>query len=404
MKDEVSGVSGAGEVSEMREVSGACGMTEATPVPHDFLSWYLYWCRPETAPASFHRWAGLGLLSAALQNRVLVARDAVRAGPLSLYIMLVGESGSGKGEAIIKRAVEASSQCRDAINAVVGKTSSAYLLSYLSGGYAKDMQRQLQFCARCWGHCWLVAEELAADMRTGEAAQTFLADLTSMWGKTTYMDGTRGHGLKATANLCLSVLVGTTETWLPTVFPQSAVESGTLPRFLTIVEPSTPIRVMAPTYPSDYAILERYIKDWVVGLSGLGLYTPITLTFTPEADLARIKGVEEIWTHYPEEHFRAFMRRSDEMVRKLAALLTISTWPLTYRQGPQGYTPIIEEPSDPRIPVVAVRRGLALYQEALRGLPHIIKLIKATPWSRETDQVLRILKGRGGTPINPGSA
>lgn len=367
-------------------------MTDDRPTSTDFLEWYRYWARPGTAPECFQRWVALSVLSAAIQDRIQVARDAVRRSTLGLYVLLIGPSGIGKGEAITRQGLVLAESIRQYINPVVGKISTPFLISYMAGTFkakGKAKASASNWVPRKWGHCWLVCEELAANLRVGEAAAQALADLTDLWGKNSHVCGTRNSGYVQVGDMHLTCILGTTPTWLRSVFPATAVDSGTLPRFCVVVAPPDTPKPIRPTYPDDWPTIDQWMKDWILAYAQVGWEAPVILEWDEEAR-AEVDGyVTAFQAALPQRTMAPFLQRTQELIEKLAGLLTAAGWPITYAVGS---VPTLAVPDDPRISVYAVRRAATYYWEMLSGVPGIMATLKATPWTLETEQVLQIMQ------------
>lgn len=198
---------------------------------NDWLTSYLKYTEQSESPVSFHHWAGVSAIAAALQRKVYLKWGHSTIYP-NQYIVLVGPSGaSRKGEAInIARGMAESIKIPligedNSMEAIIVEMKNA-ITSFIDKGNSK-----LTF--QCAVSCFV--EELS--VFTGQQNTQFLAYLTNWYDSRDQWKRTTKHqGTDEIMGMCYNMLAATAPDWIPYILPREAIGGGFTSRCLFIVE------------------------------------------------------------------------------------------------------------------------------------------------------------------------
>lgn len=196
-------------------------------MPRKLPNWlleYTTWIAPTSeAPVDYHLWSALTIVSATLRKHVYISRGTWKLYP-NLFTVLVGRPGIGKGSAINP----ALGILRDAstANLLSDRVTIEYVLEKLSKGwphFGTVIPGKLNVGVD--HSCLILSRELSVFVT---ASQFTLPILTDLWdandGK--YIYGTRGKGEFAIEDPCVCLLGGSTQEWLISSIPPSAIGGG----------------------------------------------------------------------------------------------------------------------------------------------------------------------------------
>lgn len=176
------------------------------------------------APLDFHFWSGLTAISATLRRRVWVSRGTYNLFP-NLYTVLVGSPGIGKGSAInpvlgILKEAGTANMLSDRVTIEYVLESMANGWSGVTPGVAKgSVSVAIDHSAL------LVSRELSVFITASQATLPILTDLwDSVEGDYSY--GTRHKGNYKINSPCLALIGGSTQEWLISSIPSSAIGGG----------------------------------------------------------------------------------------------------------------------------------------------------------------------------------
>ncbi len=321
----------------------------------NLLSLYMRHCGTSEVPSCFNLWSGISMIAAAVRDTVYL--DWFKGTPTkpNLFVFLIGPSGIGKEKAI--------------------NTAARYIAElphcYLYGGRATGPALIDEFANRpvkMNGHMvvssplYFVTEELNMSIRGGEQSQDLLSFATGIYGGKSYplKERTRSRGTTLVIpNPCLNWLAGTTEEWMMRSIPKDAIEGGFFARVLAIVgQKDYSVRHPRPLYPPDYEELKATITQRVKHLSDIE--GEITVSDNAWA-------WHDTWYQSrpaPEDSLlRASFNRADEMMLKLAMILSLAEWDSIH--DPDGYAGTIE--------VRHFEGALELWESVAATLPAILR-------------------------------
>lgn len=198
---------------------------------NDWLTSYLKYTEQSESPVSFHHWAGVSTIAAALQRKVYLKWGHSTIYP-NQYIVLVGPSGqSRKGEAInIARGMAESIKIPligedNSMEAIIVEMKNA-ITSFIDKG-----NNNLTF--QCAISCFV--EELS--VFCGQQNTQFLAYLTNWYDSRDQWKRTTKHmGTDEIMGMCYNMLAATAPDWIPYILPREAIGGGFTSRCMFIVE------------------------------------------------------------------------------------------------------------------------------------------------------------------------
>lgn len=190
----------------------------------NWLSDYLKWIAPTSeAPLDYHTWSALSIISATLRRHVYISRGTWKLYP-NLFVVLVGRPGIGKGSAINP----ALSVLRDAgtTNLLSDRVTIEFVLEKLSKGWPHfGVSIPGKINVGIDHSCLILSRELSVFV---SASQFTLPILTDLWdaNEGDWIYGTRGKGEFKISDPCVCMLGGSTQEWLISSIPPSAIGGG----------------------------------------------------------------------------------------------------------------------------------------------------------------------------------
>jgi len=197
----------------------------------DWITSYLEYTNISESPISYHTWASISCIAAALQRKVYMEWGLSTIHPNN-YIVLVGPSGRARKA----EPLEIAQWMVNELNlSTVGEDNTAESIirdiklsetSYIDGTTGNH---RMQSAVTCF------VEELA--VFTGYQNQTLLAYLTS-WYDSRYIwtRRTKHQGVDKITGMCFNMLASTAPSWLPHILTKESVGGGFTSRCIFIVE------------------------------------------------------------------------------------------------------------------------------------------------------------------------
>ena len=233
----------------------------------NFIERYIYSQGKSDVPSFFHRFVGISIVAATLQNTVWV--ELYKNSPLypNLYTFLIGPSGVGKGRAISAGiGLLESAGLAEYCGLLGGTLTSAALIDYLAGdrGIIKSGTSR----------AYLVHPELASSIKWGEHSDALVKRLTDLYtgDLSSYADGTRTKKFVSAGKPCINWLAGSTRKWLVTNLKSDAMAGGFMARGLFVEVGRKLERFFIPEYPADYnevmAELQQELAERIYNLVG----------------------------------------------------------------------------------------------------------------------------------------
>lgn len=228
----------------------------------DWLSGFDTFTQNSESPRSFHLWAGISAISAALQRRCYMKWGHDTIYP-NMYIVLVGPSGRvRKGDPI------------NISQSFIKPLPIPILLEQNSPEYvARFMKENLQsFTDPITGNimmhssvcCFL--EELA--VFTGEKNTGFLSTLTNWYdSRNNWGRGTKNAGIDDIVGVCLNMLAATAPDWIPFIFTREAIGGGFTSRCIFVVEDHKAQIVANPNKVAPNSALREALQEDIAIIS-----------------------------------------------------------------------------------------------------------------------------------------
>ena len=204
------------------------------------------------SPSSFHLWACITAIAAAVRDKLWVERHPGKRLKLNLYTMLVGESGLGK-DFCCNIAKSYLYPHRKLINLFDGRVTHAGIAETM--GRPTGRNKATGELVYPPGHLFLITEELKYSLGTkGKLVSDFLSLMTAMYGKEGEVEeSTRIAGRLRFKEPCWNWLGGTTKDWLFDCIDRKEIAGGAAARVVWVVE-DIDIARMRPAYipPPDF--------------------------------------------------------------------------------------------------------------------------------------------------------
>lgn len=237
----------------------------------DFISDWMAYTDNSLSPQLFRKWAGIGMVSAALERRVWVRTGGRIAYP-NMFTMLVAPPGVGKY--VVEEARELMEQTTTpgtkvpAFHVAPDSMTKASVIDTLA------KSRQL-FIATGNGvplqyHSLFLAAEEFGVLLPGYDLE-FIGTLNSIWNNKAKHTEVRRTGSVREVSIeapQLSMLAGVQPGWLGSVFPEEAWSTGLASRMIMIYASETPLRDLFEE-PPDQTMLRNLI------LAKLGLLSQL---------------------------------------------------------------------------------------------------------------------------------
>lgn len=354
----------------MRTPLGRHGVSERR-LP-DFLDAYVKYTENSESPPSYHMWAGVSVIGAALQRRTWIGWGHTQIFP-NQYIVLVGPSGNRKGEPLT----------------IASKILTKLGLSLISEAITRQalIQRMAESVTtfmhgkNVMAQCAVsgVFEEFAVFL--GENDTKFLADLTNWYdSRPSWSYETKHGGTDEIAGVCANILASTAPDWIPVVIPSTAIGGGFTSRIIFVVEHQKGKIVEDPNeITEDVKLFNDLLHDLQDIYSIIGEYT-----FTPTALTAYKEWYRDQETRAAEgkfaildSRFSGYCSRRATHVKKLSMIMTAA----------RNNNSVIE--------VQDFDRALRLMCGVEEKMPSVFSAAGKSPYSEQVDTVMEFIKTRG---------
>jgi len=208
------------------------------------------------SPRSYHRWAGISCIAAALQRKVWMQWGHSTIYP-NMYVVLIGPSGSArKGEPI--------EIARDLISELTITTTGEdntreAVIRKMSHSHAPFVDNRGSEHFQCAISCFI--EELS--VFTGYQNTTFMADLTQWYdSRDRWTRITKHQGTDELTGVCFNLLSATAPDWLPHILTREAIGGGFTSRIIFVSEPGKEKVIANPNeFPIDEELRHDLIHD-----------------------------------------------------------------------------------------------------------------------------------------------
>ena len=209
------------------------------------------------SPLSFIFWSAATAIATVLKRNVYVGRGTYKLYP-NLYTVLVGRPGIGKGTAI-KPAINLMKEAKVA-NTLSGRITIEYVLERLSVGWPIALQPGLVHKIGNESACMIYSTELSVFLSASVNTLPILCDIWD-FDEGDFEYGTRHKGEYRIKNPCISLLGGSTQEWLISSIPSSAVGGGFTRRVNFVVANDREKLLPWPTIQNHSAIRDSLIQD-----------------------------------------------------------------------------------------------------------------------------------------------
>jgi hypothetical protein len=340
----------------------------------DWLTSHLEYTDNSESPLSYHTWAGVSCIAAALQRRVYMNWET-QIFP-NHYILLIGPSGrSRKGHAL-----QVAADYLSELNVTLmseNPTPEAFI---------KDMHgAEIQFLDETTGNfvyqspVTSIVEELAVML--GQQNVQFLSFLTNWYdSRYKWTRRTKHQGTDIVLGVCLNILGSSAPDWLPGILTREAVGGGFTSRCIFVVEERKRKTVLDPTKNRpDPSLREALIHDLEMMMCLSGEYI-----FEDDAKEMYMK-----WYGDEEEKLQSgkldlgdpallgYAARRPTHIRKIAMCMAASA-------GDE----LVLTCND-------LERAITLLVAAEKNMHMVFSGIGRNKWVAETELVMSYIKGRG---------
>lgn len=205
---------------------------------------------------SFIFWSAATAVSTVLKRNVYVGRGTYRLHP-NLYTILVGRPGIGKGTAI-KPAVKLMAEAKVS-NTLSGRITIEYVLERLSVGWPHPMLGGPMKVGN-ESACMIYSTELSVFLSASPNTLPILCDIWD-FDEGDFEYGTRHKGEFRIKNPCVSLLGGSTQEWLISSIPSSAVGGGFTRRVNFVVANDREKLLPWPVVQNHSAVRDNLVLD-----------------------------------------------------------------------------------------------------------------------------------------------
>lgn len=340
----------------------------------DWLTSHLEYTDNSESPLSYHTWAGISCIAAALQRRVYMNWET-QIFP-NHYILLIGPSGRSRKAHALSVAADYLSELNVTLMSE-NPTPEAFI---------KDMHgAEIQFLDETTGNfvyqspVTSIVEELAVML--GQQNVQFLSFLTNWYdSRYKWTRRTKHQGTDIVLGVCLNILGSSAPDWLPGILTREAVGGGFTSRCIFVVEERKRKTVLDPTLNRpDPALREALIHDLEMMMCISGEYI-----FEDDA-----KEMYMDWYGTEEEKLQSgklnlgdpallgYAARRPTHIRKIAMCMAAS-------RGDR----LVLRCDD-------LKRAIAVLTEAEKNMHMVFSGIGRNKWVAETELVMSYIKKRG---------
>lgn len=365
----------------------------------DFIKLFVHHAGDFETPKCFLQWGAVSLIAACVAERSYQFFFKGSKLHPNLYTFLLADSGVGKGVTCnIVTSFLKSKELKVLTGLEESRTTAQGVMDRLAGRFSKpgavlqflygnepnvgrlamiETEEEAAFRESAQKHIYLVFEELAASVGSGQRADDFIKFLTKVYGGQGFVDRTRTYGeIDLGEEVCLNVISGSTHRWLKDCVTLDAVLGGFFARCL-IVDGDAEVldrRVWRPKYPWDSDLVRQHLERRVVELTQVAG----EFQMTAEADEIGEKWYME--RPGPEDPVLGpIFRRERATVLKLAHIFALS----------EG---TFNKPNQPRRAGYKILgKHITRAQEAIRKLsPAIMRVVAHSSTTKDTRGLMEL--------------
>jgi len=213
----------------------------------DWLKAYMDYTRESEPPESFYLWTGISTIGTCLRRQVWLNMGGVYEIYPNLYVVLVGPPGSKKNTSI-NSGIKLAQKVPDITEHIsADATTREALIRAL-----KLAEKGIMINATPYTHSsiTIVSKELSVFLGTkNHDLLALLTDLFDCHDRWEYR--TKNMGIDTITNEWLSILAGTTPTWLTGSVPLDAIGGGFTSRVIFVVEQGPKTRLAHPQFVTE---------------------------------------------------------------------------------------------------------------------------------------------------------
>lgn len=364
-----------------------------------WLGDYMRFTQNLQACARFRFMAAACVLGSIVENRVYIQRGAPDLLPKlfpNLWVILLGPPGRGSKTSTINMAVAALQEASDFVRVLADKITPEGLVKSLAEPRVDDAGN-----IKIRDATGLIkapeASVLFGKQQYNSAMIPLIADLYDH--RKRWSSETIGRGKDVLYNNCISILAGSTPTWLQSQLPPDAFTGGFMSRFVVVeMPPSYDRRVGWPEAP-DETSWEALVHDLSLRENMRGEFQ-----WTDEAKELYISDYETAIALSSEQH-DAYLTRQSEHIIKLSMVLSLSEGKMVlerrhYRAAreilrkiyPEVERRIDQLTTNPRMQITQEILALLKTNGPMREKAMMRKLYRSIMSERQLDDALKILR------------
>lgn len=354
-----------------------------------WLGRYLAYAEAGHAHLGYHYWAGLSVLGAAARRNFFMLEGEKRLFP-NLYMLFEGDSGCGKNTAIdrardLMKATNVALLRQTAEGSVIERVPTIGLLS--SKMTPIRLFKGLKGCQKMVGpmralerpddfeSCGLIAApELATLLGEAQFGSSQLVSLFTQAYDGWMEDDTEKHGLIQLENICLSLLLGSTMSWLRDNMTDAIFQGGFMGARCLVISKKRSSRKF-PIQPIVDPIQKMALAD---ALSIYAQYPPTELYFSEQAYSYYHHWYMENDEQSDDDRINGYYARKSVYIKKLAMVLALSRRHI------------------PEIATEDVESAINLLQHEEPGMLAAFRAMLASDESNLADWIYEILRQCGG--------
>lgn len=338
----------------------------------DFITGHLEYTENTESPRSYHLWASLSTIAAALQRRVWMKWGHTHIYP-NQFIILIGPSGNRKGEPV--------TIARDLMKAVDIKMIAEAITREALAKFMTDSVTDFNYDKRRHVQCAItgVFEEVSVFLGEGDAVM--LADLTNWYdSRDTWTRRTLSRGPEEILGVCMNILGSTAPDWIPLMIPYSAIGGGFTSRIIFVVEHK---KGKIIEDPEAFTIDAKLRSDLIHDLERISLLIGEFKFDTPAREKykrwyrAQKEAVMQGNPPIHDPRFSGYVSRRATHVKKIAMACSSS----------RDDSMVIQEKD--------FDRALLMMESVEQHMPSVFTSVGRSLYSEQTDTVLDFIKTRG---------
>lgn len=232
----------------------------------DWVQGYQELCAPKQVPPLYAEWAALSTMSSFIQRRYWYYSWGKPTYP-TLFVILVGEPAVGKGIAM--------EPAEDILHELPGQNIAAdsMTVAALADEFKDPSNAQNHAKGAKVVECipvTVISKELQVFLP--EYSPSMLGRLISLWDLKGYSERTRKEGEKLYfPNAHLTMIAGTTPSFMASLLPEQAWEGGFMSRCITVYHSDVAERLFQEEAPGkDNMLFENLVNDAKVLMSDMG--------------------------------------------------------------------------------------------------------------------------------------